>query len=42
MNASKCASDYAKSVKVIKAGERLKIKLAPGGGWAARLVKSAE
>jgi alpha-glucosidase len=42
VNASKCASDYAKSVKVIKAGERLKIKLAPGGGWAARLVKSAE
>ena len=42
INASKYASDYTKSVKVIKAGERLKVKLAPGGGWAARLVKSAE
>ncbi len=40
MNASKYASDYTKSNKIIKAVDRLKIKLAPAGGWAARLVKS--
>ena len=39
VNASKCASDYTKTSAVIRAGDRLKIKLAPGGGWAARLVR---
>lgn len=39
VNASKYASDYAKTSAVVKAGDRMKIKLAPGGGWAARLVK---
>jgi alpha-glucosidase len=42
LNASKYASDYTRTSLVIKAGERIKIKLASGGGWAARLVKSAE
>jgi alpha-glucosidase len=39
INASKYASDYAKMNAVVKDGDRLKIKLAPGGGWAARLFK---
>jgi alpha-glucosidase len=39
VNASKYASDYTKTSAVIRAGDRLKVKLAPGGGWAARLHK---
>ncbi len=39
LNASKLASDYTKSKAIVRAGDRLKIKLAPGGGWAARLFK---
>jgi alpha-glucosidase len=39
LNASKLASDYTKSKAVVRAGDRLKIKLAPGGGWAARLFR---
>jgi alpha-glucosidase len=39
MNASKYASDYTRTGTIIKAGDRIKIQLAPGGGWAARLVK---
>jgi len=39
VNAARYASDYTKTSAVIKAGDRLKIKLAPGGGWAARLHK---
>jgi alpha-glucosidase len=38
MNASKYASDYTRTGTIIKAGDRIKIQLAPGGGWAARLV----
>ena len=41
VNASRYASDYAKSVLAVKAGDRLKVKLAPGGGWAARLSKES-
>ncbi|MGB7297160.1 MAG: glycoside hydrolase family 97 protein [Candidatus Aminicenantales bacterium] len=41
-NASKCASDYTWTSGVIKAGDRVKIRLAPGGGWAARLAKQGE
>ena len=39
VNAARYASDYTKSSLAVKAGDRLKIKLAPGGGWAARLHK---
>jgi alpha-glucosidase len=42
LNASKFASDYTKTSTLIQAGDRMKIKLAPGGGWAAHLVKSRE
>jgi len=38
VNASKYASDFTKTSLVIRAGDRLKVKLAPGGGWAARLI----
>jgi alpha-glucosidase len=37
MNASRYASDYTKTSRAVTAAERLKIKLAPGGGWAARI-----
>ena len=33
------AADFTKSSLTVKAGDRLKVKLAPGGGWAARLHK---
>jgi alpha-glucosidase len=39
VNAARFGADYAKSSHVIKAGDRLKVKLAPGGGWVARLHK---
>lgn len=34
-NADRYASDYKKEVMKISSGVKLKIKLAPGGGWAA-------
>lgn len=39
VNASKYAGDFEKTTLTVKAGDRIKIKLAPGGGWAARLYK---
>ena len=39
VNAARYASDYTKSSLAVKAGDRLKVKLAPGGGWAARIHK---
>lgn len=36
-NAHRNASDYSKSETRISSGERIKIHLAPGGGWAARI-----
>ena len=38
-NAHRYASDYKKQMQKISAGDKLNIKLAPGGGWAARIVK---
>lgn len=35
MNADRYASDYQKEVMKISSGVKLKVKLAPGGGWAA-------
>jgi alpha-glucosidase len=37
VNASRYASDITMTNRMIKTGERIKIKLAPGGGWAARI-----
>ena len=36
-NAARYASDYTRARLTVKAGDRLKVRLAPGGGWAARL-----
>lgn len=38
-NADRCAVDYQKIVKKVTKTDSLKIKLAPGGGWAARITK---
>ncbi|HEX2975293.1 MAG TPA: glycoside hydrolase family 97 protein, partial [Bacteroidales bacterium] len=37
INADRYASDY-KHYKMIKVGKTIKVQLAPGGGWAARIV----
>ncbi len=39
INADTRAIDYLKKSKTIKKGDSINIKLAPGGGWIARLVK---
>ncbi len=39
VNASKFAADYRRINAVISAGDKLKIRLAPGGGWAARIFR---
>lgn len=39
MNAERNGTDYAKDVVAVKKGDKLKIQLASGGGWAARLEK---
>jgi alpha-glucosidase len=39
MNADRDATDYKKEVIKISSGEKLKIQLAPGGGWVARIEK---
>jgi len=39
MNADRDATDYKKEVIKITSGDKLKIQLAPGGGWAARIEK---
>jgi alpha-glucosidase len=38
-NAARYASDFTKSNLTVKAGDRLKVRLAPGGGWAARIYR---
>ena len=38
INADRHAVDYKLSKVNVKSGERMKIHLAPGGGWAARIV----
>ena len=37
LKAARSAGDFTMSSLAVKAGDRLKVKLAPGGGWAARL-----
>ena len=36
-NAHRAAVDYARETREVSAGDRLKIHLAPGGGWVARI-----
>jgi alpha-glucosidase len=40
INANRMAQDYKKIIQQIKKGDSLKIHLAPGGGWAARVYKN--
>ena len=37
LNADRYASDYKKLTSVISKDDQMNIKLAPGGGWVARL-----
>ena len=38
-NADRDATDYVKAFETVKAGEKIKVTLAPGGGWIARFVR---
>ena len=38
INATTAATDYKLSSRQINAGEVLKLELAPGGGWLARIT----
>ena len=40
VNADKYASDYRISSRQVKASDTITIRLAPGGGWAARIKKA--
>ena len=37
MNADRCAMDYERIVKMVSRKDRWTIRLAPGGGWAAKI-----
>jgi alpha-glucosidase len=39
INADRNATDYARTVIVLNNSDRLPIKLAPGGGWAAKFIR---
>jgi alpha-glucosidase len=39
INADRDATDYRKISRSVKAGEKIKVNLAPGGGWIARFVR---
>jgi alpha-glucosidase len=39
INADRDATDYKKEVQAVSSADKLTIHLAPGGGWAARIVK---
>lgn len=39
-NASRFANDYKKIVRKISKDDNLRIELAPGGGWVARIYRS--
>jgi len=39
INAGRDATDYKKETITISSADKLKINLAPGGGWAARIEK---
>ena len=38
VNADRYGSDYRMEKSVVNRGMKMKIKLAPGGGWAARII----
>lgn len=38
-NADCVATDYVRTTRAVRAGEKLRVKLAPGGGWTARFEK---
>jgi alpha-glucosidase len=40
INADRDATDYKREVMRIIPGQKVKIQMAPGGGWAARLTPS--
>jgi alpha-glucosidase len=42
INADRDATDYKKEVIKISATDKLKIQLAPGGGWVARIEKKSD
>jgi len=37
VNADRYAQDYKHLKTIVKSGDKMKIHLAPGGGWAARI-----
>lgn len=39
LNADRDGTDYKKEMIIISSGDKLSFQLAPGGGWAARIVK---
>ena len=39
LNADRDATDYLKKSETVTAGDKLTVKLAPGGGWTARFVR---
>jgi len=39
INADRCATDYKMVKRRVRADETLHLKLAPGGGWVARIRK---
>ena len=38
-NANRAACDYARESLTVTAGDRIKVHMAPGGGWTAKIVK---
>ena len=40
INADRDATDYKRELISVSSGDKVKIQLAPGGGWAARMEKS--
>ena len=38
INADRDATDYTRTVQTVKGGQKLTVKMAPGGGWTARLT----
>jgi alpha-glucosidase len=41
-NADRAAVDYVRETKDVSSDQRLRIDLAPGGGWAARLMPAVK
>jgi alpha-glucosidase len=40
-NADRMASDYRKTTQQVNKGMKLRVHLAPGGGWAAHILPSS-